>query len=128
MGFFSNLFSKDTDWTINELAALVKSLESLAMSDGDYDSKEEEYIRQKMNELKTWKGESEFRSFQKKLNSFTDPSGKDLFAILGAMPDNKKQIVADTLLELSLVDGNCDGNELMFQGMLLGVIGWEQKK
>ena len=51
MGFFSKLFSKNNDWTRNELAALVRSLEAVANSDGNYDNKEYEYIFDKMNEL-----------------------------------------------------------------------------
>jgi hypothetical protein len=45
---------------------------------------------------------------------------------LEVMTDDKKQIVADTFLELSLIDGNCDGDEVMFQGVLLAAIGWEE--
>jgi len=124
MGFFSKLFSKNNDWTTNELAALIKSLEALASSDGNYDNKEEKYILDKMNELKKWNSQAEFSSFQDKLNSLSDPF--DSIIILKAMTDDKKQIVADTFLELSLIDGNCDGDELMFQGVLLAAIGWEE--
>ena len=124
MGFFSKLFSKNNDWTTNELAALIKSLEALASSDGNYDNKEEKYILDKMNELKKWNSQAEFSSFQDKLNSLSNPF--DSIIILKAMTDDKKQIVADTFLELSLIDGNCDGDELMFQGVLLAAIGWEE--
>jgi len=124
--FLANLFSKNNDWTINELAALVKSLEVLAMSDGNYDSKEEKYILDKMNELKKWKNQAEFISFQDKLNSLSNP--QDSITILSGMTDDKKKIVADTLLELSLIDGNCDGEELVFQRFLLSAIGWKEEK
>jgi hypothetical protein len=126
MGFFSNLFSKNTEWTTNELAALIKSLEALASSDGNYEKNEEKYILEKMNELKKWNSQAEFSSFQDKLNSLSDPY--DSIIILKAMTDDKKQIVADTFLELSLIDGNCDEKELMFQGVLLGAIGWQENK
>ena len=125
MGFFSKLFSKNNDWTKNELAALVKSLEVLAMSDGNYDNKEEKYILDKMNELKQgWKNQDEWVAFQDKINSLSNP--QDSITILSGMTDDKKTIVADTLLELSLVDGNCDGEEVLFQGLLLAAIGWKE--
>ena len=101
MGFFSKLFSKNNDWTRNELAALVRSLEAVANSDGNYDNKEYEYIFDKMNELNTipWNSQTEVKSFQDKMKSLdTD----DLIVILEAMTDDKKQIVADTFLELRI--------------------------
>ena len=123
MGFFSKLFSKNNDWTINELAALVKSLEVLAQSDGNYDNKEEKYILNKMNELKKW-SQGEWEACQDKINSLSNPL--DSITILSGMTADKKQIVADALLDLSLVDGNCDEDELMFQGALLAAIGWKK--
>ena len=126
MGFLSKLLNKNNDWSINELAALVKSLEVLAMQDGSYDSIEEKYILDKMNELKKgWKNQAEFALFQDKLNSLTNPL--DSITILSGMTENKKKIVADTLMELSLVDGNCDGEELVFQGILLAAIGLKEE-
>ena len=124
MGFFSKLFSKNNDWTRNELAALVRSLEALANSDGNYDNKEYEYIFDKMNELNTipWNSQTEVKSFQDKMKSLdTD----DLIVILEAMTDDKKQIVADTFLELSLIDGVLSKDELFFQTVFLKTIGFK---
>ena len=124
MGFFSKLFSKNNDWTRNELAALVRSLEAVANSDGNYDNKEYEYIFDKMNELNTipWNSQTEVKSFQDKMKSLdTD----DLIVILEAMTDDKKQIVADTFLELSLIDGVLSKDELFFQTVFLKTIGFK---
>ena len=59
-------------------------------------------------------------------NYFYTDEKKDSITILSGMTDDKKTIVADTLLELSLVDGNCDGEEVLFQGLLLAAIGWKE--
>jgi hypothetical protein len=118
------IYSKTTqDWSINELAALVKSLEVLAGIDGNYDNSEESYILGKLNELKKGFKGNEFERFQKKLNSLKNPL--DSIAILKAMSQNKKKIVVDSLLELSIIDGNCDEDELGFQGILLAAIDWK---
>jgi hypothetical protein len=126
MGFFSSLFKNDSDWSISELAALVKSLEVLAGIDGDYDKAEESYIIGKLNELKQGFKGNEFERFQKKLNTLTNPL--DSIAILKGMSNNKKKIVADSLLELSIIDGNCDEDELGFQGILLAAIAWKSDR
>ena len=124
MGFFSKLFSKNNDWTRNELAAVVRSLEALANSDGNYDNKEYEYIIDKMNELNTipWNSQTEIKSFQDKMKSLdTD----DLIVILGAMTDDKKRILADAFSELTLIDGDLSSEELFFQKVFLETIGFK---
>ena len=41
------------------------------------------------------------------------------------MTDDKKQIVADTFLELSLIDGVLSKDELFFQTVFLKTIGFK---
>ena len=109
-------------FSVEELAAFVKTLEALANSDDDYDKDEESYILSKLNELnnkRIFSNQAEFEGFQDKMNSL---EFLDLVPILQGMTDDKKQILADAMEELSLIDGVKDLNESKFKDSLFRLI------
>ena len=120
MGFFSDLFKEEENWSYEELSALSATLMAMASADGVIDKIETEMVVAavwKLDEGKRIKNWKEFAD----ANLSTPPV--EHFKVLQNMHTTKRKIVVTLLAAVGMADGESHPKEEVFFQNIRRILG-----
>lgn len=110
MGFFSDLFKSEKNWSYNELAALSAVLLTMSAADGVVDETEKEMLTNVLMTL----DDGKIKDWKQFADATTKIPAIEHLNVLKNMHSKKRKVVIGLLAGLSLADGEVHQTEHEF--------------
>ncbi len=120
MGFFSDLFKEEENWSYEELSALSATLKAMASADGVIDKIETETLVTAVRKLDEGKKIKNWKEFEDD-NLSTPPL--EHFKVLENMHTTKRKLVVTLLAAVGMADGENHPKEEVFFQKIRRILG-----